>query len=329
MRWLKITAITLVLLLVIYFVGPQPETPVYNKAFSAIPSSPAELTNYIAAAEGKHKIKPGNNAGIVWYDSLQRKTEYAIVYLHGFSASREEGSPVHTDIATQFGCNLYLPRLAEHGIDTTEPMVNLTAGKLWESAKEALNIGRQLGHKVILMGTSTGGSLALQLAAIYPNDVAALILLSPNIAINDAHAYLLNNPWGLQIAWMVIGSDYNQSKNKTAIYKKYWQYKYRLEAAVQLEEYLETAMTPETFEAVKQPVLALYYYKDEQHQDPVVKVSAIRQMMKELGTPLQLKKEQAIANAGNHVIGSYILSKDVPAVEKAVSDFMVNIVKKK
>ncbi len=28
-------------------------------------------------------------------DSLKEKTEYAVVYLHGFSASQEEGDPVH------------------------------------------------------------------------------------------------------------------------------------------------------------------------------------------------------------------------------------------
>ena len=50
------------------------------------------------------------------------------------------------------------------------------------------------------MGTSTGGTQALQLAAAYPNDVAALILMSPNIEINDPNAWILNNHWGLQLA---------------------------------------------------------------------------------------------------------------------------------
>ena len=63
-------------------------------------------------------------------------------------------------------------------------MINLTADKLWNSAKEAYAIGKQLGKKVIIMATSTGGTLALKLAAEYP-EIAGLILLSPNIAIND------------------------------------------------------------------------------------------------------------------------------------------------
>ncbi|MFZ8461094.1 alpha/beta hydrolase, partial [Staphylococcus aureus] len=85
-----------------------------------------------------HKIKENNEARIVWAnDTLKQKTNYAIVYLHGFSASQEEGNPVHRNIAKQFGCNLYLARLAEHGIDTVDALFNYTADRLWESAKEA------------------------------------------------------------------------------------------------------------------------------------------------------------------------------------------------
>src|SRR5258708_39190542 len=98
--------------------------------------------------------------------------------------------------------------MAEHGIDTVDAMVNLTADNYWESAKQALAIGKQLGDKVILMGTSTGGTFALQLAATYPDMVTALVLLSPNIAINDPTAWVLNNHWGLQVAHLVTKPDY-------------------------------------------------------------------------------------------------------------------------
>lgn len=326
MRFLKIISALLILLAIVYFLGPNPATPAYKKDLVAVPANPVLLEEFVEAGEKAHRLKPGNNAEIVWYDSLKTKTKYAIVYLHGFSASREEGNPVHLDIAKKFGCNLYLSRLSQHGIDTADALVNLTADNLWESAKQALAIGKQLGDSVILMGTSTGGSLALQLAADYPNDVAALVLLSPNIAINDPNAWLINNPWGLQIARLVVGSDYNTAKHNTPLFKQYWNYEYRLEAAAQLEEYLETAMTKETFSHIHQPVLALYYYKDDKHQDPVVKVSAIQQMMTELGTPVTQKAEKAIPGAGNHVLGSYILSKDIPAVKSEISKFLSAII---
>jgi len=308
-------------------VGPHPSTPVFTTTIPVVPNQPAALEQFVAANENVHRLKPGNRAEIIWNDSSHTKTPYAIVYLHGFSASREEGSPVHTEIAKKFGCNLYLSRLSQHGIDTAEALVNFTAENIWESAKEALAVGRQLGNKVILMGTSTGGSLALQLAATYP-DVAALVLLSPNIEINDPNAWLLNNSWGLQIARMVVGGNYNVAKNNTPLYRQFWNRQYRLEAAVQLQEYLEDAMNDKTFSKIHQPVLALYYYKDEQHQDPVVRVSAMKTMLAELATPAALKLQKAIPNAGNHVLGSYILSKDVATVEKEISAFLSTIIPK-
>jgi esterase/lipase len=317
-KWLFIIP---VLLIIIYLCGPAPHKPEYAVKMPEVPSAANALENYIHAQESTHKLKPDNEARIVWYnDSIKNKTDYAIVYLHGFSASQFEGAPTHTTIAKMFGCNLYLSRLAEHGIDTTDALANLTADKYWESAKEALAIGRQLGNKIILMGTSTGGTNALQLAATYPKDVFALILLSPNIAINDPNAWILNNHWGKQIAHFILGSDYNTAKDNRPVYKQYWNYKYRLEGPVALEEMLETTMLPETFKKISQPVLLLYYFKDEQHQDPVVKVSAMKKMFDELSSPV--KKQKAIANAGDHVIASPFKSKDVATVQKEIIQFV-------
>jgi pimeloyl-ACP methyl ester carboxylesterase len=319
-----------VVLIGIYLLGPRPVAPVYKIEMPVIPSSADQLEEYIKNNEARHKIKPDNEARIIWADdSLKQKTDYAIVYLHGFSASQAEGDPVHKNIAKEFGCNLYLSRLAEHGIDTVDALINLTADNYWESAKQALAIGKQLGKKVILMGTSTGGTNALQLAATYPDDVAALILMSPNIAINDPNAWLLNNHWGLQIAHLVLKSNYITSKDDRPIYKQYWNWKYRAEAATALEEMLETTMNKETFSKVKQPVQLLYFYKDETHQDSTVKVSAMLDMYNELGTPDSLKRKQAMPNAGTHVIGSYIRSHDVEGVQKEIEKFMVEVLKLK
>lgn len=322
-RWLLVAAGILVL----YWVGPNPADPVYTNDLPVLSDSPQQLEMYVAEQEKKHPIKPDNQARIVWNnDSLKNTTEYALVYLHGFSASQEEGNPVHRNLAKTFGCNLYLARLAEHGIDTSDALLNYTAEGLWQTAKEAYAIGKKLGKKVILMGTSTGGTVALQLAAAFP-EIAGIILYSPNIAINDPNAWLLNNPWGLQIARLVKGSNFNTAGQDDSTYKKYWNHTYRLEATVQLQELLETTMVPATFGAVRQPVLALYYFKDENNQDKVVKVSAIQKMMQELGTPDSLKRSVAMANAGNHVLASPIVSKDVAGVEKETSTFLQQVMK--
>ncbi len=326
-RLLKWIFIILVVLTIVYLLGPNPSTPVYTNALPAVPADAATLENYIKQNEAQHKVKPENEARIIWAnDSSKQKTAYAIVYLHGFSASQEEGDPVHTAIAKKFDCNLFLARLAEHGIDTSEQMMNLTAESYWESVKQAYAIGKQLGNKVIVMGTSTGGSNALQLAATYP-DIASIILLSPNIAINDPNAWLTNNPWGLQMARLVKGSNYHITKDQRDIYKKHWYSKYRLESIVALQEYLETAMLPATFKKVKQPALMLYYYKDEVQQDNVVKVSAMLKMFEELGTVADQKRKVAMPNTGDHVIGGYIKSNDYQGVEAEVTRFMTDVLK--
>lgn len=310
----------ILLLVAIYFMGPEPQKPKFALQMPVVPSAPDQLEAYIKQNEAKHKVKPDNEARIVWLDSTRTKTEYSVVYLHGFSASQEEGAPVHSDFAKRFGCNLYLARLADHGIDTTEQLLYFTADRFWESTKEALAIGSAIGDKVILMSTSTGGTVALMLAAEYPDEVYALINMSPNIDINDPSAFLLNEPWGLQIAKMVFGSDY-QVINYNADRLPYWNDKYRLESLTQLQELIEEKMNKSTFVKVKQPSLTLYYYKDEEHQDPTVKVSAMLKMEEELGTPAAMKEAIAIPNAGAHVIGSHLVSRDVEAVQKAINVF--------
>ncbi len=326
MRFLKWLVVIIVVILIVYLLGPSPGTPAYTLAMPTVPAAPGALEAYVKNNEDQHKLKPNNEARIIWAnDSLKQRTAYSIVYLHGFSASQEEGNPIHINIAKEFGCNLYLSRLAEHGIDTTEAMLNLTAEKYWESVKQALAIGKQLGDKVILMGTSTGGTNAIQLAATYPGDVKALVLMSPNIAINNDKAYLLNNPWGLQLAKLITGNAYVTSKDERPAFKAYWYHHYPLEATVQLEEMLETTMTPSTFEKVKQPVLMLYYYKDAIHQDSVVSVPAMLKMFDELGSSIKIK--EALPGTGDHVIGSYIKSRDLRSVQRAIEDFMEQVLK--
>jgi pimeloyl-ACP methyl ester carboxylesterase len=326
MKFLKWTGIILLVLICVYFMGPRPDSPKYDVSLPVLPADPVDLQEYVLSHESTHHLKPDNEARIIWLnDSNKTKTDYAIVYLHGFSASQEEGDPVHHTIAKKFGCNLYLSRLAEHGIDTSESLLGFTADAAWQSAKEAYAIGQRLGHKVIIMATSTGATLALKLAAEYP-EIAGLLLLSPNIAINDPLAWVANNHWGLQIAHLVKGK-YNTSRDTAGDARKYWNEKYRMEAVVQMQELLETTMKASTFEKVKQPVLVLYYYKDEEHQDPVVKVSAMKRMFIQLGTPDSLKRMLPVPNAGNHVIGSYIKSNDVETVLKECERFTIEVLR--
>lgn len=313
---LAIAALTL-----IYLVGPHPSFNDPQTPLLTVPQDADGLEQYILNEESKHTLKPDNEARIIWYDSLKRKTPYSIVYLQGFSASQKEGDPIHRMVAETFGCNLFLNRLPEHGIDTTDALINLTSEKMWATFKESLAIGKAIGDRVILMSTSTGGTGALYLASKFPEDVAALINLSPNIEIKNPSAFILNNPWGLQIARLKLGSDYIELGGDS-ITSVYWTRKYRLEALSNLQEFIEKTMTKETFKNINAPSLTLYYYKNEQEQDPQVRVDAMLRMHSQLGTPDSLKAAIAIPNSGAHVIGSSLTSKDIEGVYYQIELFM-------
>ncbi len=329
MRKRNVILVLITVLAIAYLLGPNPHKPRYDNQLPVIPDIRG-VEQFVKQHEAAHKLRPDNEARIIWAnDSSKEATEYVLVYLHGFSASQGEGYPVHVNTAKRFGCNLYLSRLSEHGIDTSEQLLRLTADSYWESAKEAFAIGKKLGRKLILMGTSTGCTNALQLAATYPESVAGLILYSPNIAIRDPSSRLLNDPWGLQIARMVKGSDYLTPADTTARYRQYWNTPYRLEALTELEELMETTMTEATFAKVNQPVLMLYYYRDEAHQDEVVSVSAMKKMFEQLGTPANEKREKAMPATGNHVLASPIKSGDVAGVEQETALFMREVLKMK
>lgn len=321
---MKKAAIVFFSVLLVYFVGPTPDTPTYHAELPTMPDI-ENLETYLHNAEAEQDIKPGNEAQIVWHEpSSKSQTEVAILYLHGFTASREEGNPTHRTIAKTFGCNLYLARLSEHGLITDEPLLNYTAEAAWQSAKDAYAIAKKLGKEVVILSTSTGGTLALKLAATYP-EVKALVNYSPNIEINDPSAFLLNDPWGLQIARLYFGGDYRTLK-ADAEYKKYWYAKYRLESVVQLQELVETAATAETFRKVTCPVFNGVYYKDAENQDPTVRVEAIRRMHQTLGTSEQKKQLVEFPEAGGHVIAYGKQSGAIEAVIHATESFLESVV---
>ena len=324
-KLLRFTLIFAALLLVVYLLGPKVDTPSLDRSLPEVSSDLVQLQAEINRREAAMpNIKPDNEARIIWADSIPRKTGYSIVYLHGWSASQEEGDPIHLETARRYGCNLYLPRLSGHGLVEDEPMLTITADKLLESAREAIAVGKRLGDKVILMATSTGGTLALFLAG-GDQDIAGLLLYSPNIEIFDPNARLLTKPWGLQLAKLVKGGDYHEFDEVTEADRKYWTTKYRVEALTQLQVLVDETMTDETFASVGQPVFLGYYYRDEVHQDSTVSVPAMLHMFEGLSTPKDKKRKVAFPNVGEHVMTSYITSKDLESVQRETNRFCEEI----
>jgi esterase/lipase len=315
--------------LIVYSVGPRPSKPDFTIHEINLPSTLNELETNIAHAEKSVKgIKPDNQARIIWADSSKKeKTKIAFLYLHGFSASQAEGDPVHKDLAKKYNANLYLSRLAEHGIDKGDTsMIGLKAGEYEASAENALAITKKLGDEVIVIGTSAGGALTLYLASTHP-EIKAIVLYSPCVKLFDKAAVILDKPWGLQIARLVSGGPSKKFISESNSHSNYWQLNYRIEALVALQNLVSNTMKPEVFSKVKCPVFLGYYFKDEKEQDNTVSIPAILKMFDELGTQGDLKQKMAFPDAGAHVIASYIRSKDWQSVERETGKFLTDKVK--
>lgn len=310
-------------LFIVYNYLPKTIDTVLNKNLPFIQEEIEKINSFIKNKEKKFHIKPDNESRIIWAnDSIYERTNCSVLYLHGFSGSWHEAYPAHVKFAEKFGCNLYLPRLHDHGLITEDPLIDTTPDKLWESSKEALMVAHMLGQKVVVMGTSTGGTLALKLAADFPEYVDALILYSPNIRIKNSAALLLSKPWGLQIARKVMQSNYiianEDFESKDCQYRNC---KYRIEATVYLQQLLESTMKEDTYKNVTAPVFLGYYYKDEEHQDDVVRVDAMLKMFEQLGTTEKNRIKKAFPEAGHHVIGCELTSKGVESVINETINF--------
>lgn len=322
MKALKIFFATLFILVMVYILGPTMPHPVFNKDLPSIADG-VGIDRYVDSMEASKMIRPGNGARIIWAnDTLKSKTEYVLLYLHGFSASWHEGYPVNSEFAKRYGCNAYFARLASHGLITDNPLIDMTPYKLYESAKLALVIASHLGRKVIVMGTSTGGTLALMLASDFPDLVNGLILYSPNVHIKEKTSFLLSKPWGLQIARLNFGGDFRVIKDDpNGEICKYWYCRYRAEGTVYLQQMLDAKMNSGLFRTVKCPVFMGYYYKDRENQDQIVSVSDALKMFHELGTLPSQKQSIAFPNARDHVIASDLRSKCTNEVEEATWSF--------
>ncbi len=313
---------------VAYLLGPKPEAPKLEvpmfKLAGDLPTLEKQIQEGELATEG---LRPDCQARIVWADSSKKvKTKLAIVYIHGFSATQEEGNPVHRNLAKKYGANLYLARLAGHGIDLGDStMAKVTADDFILSAEHALAVGKTLGDEVVIVCTSFGGALTTYLASQHP-EIKAIVMYSPCIKVFDDNAELLDNPWGLELGKAVSGSYVRDFSPANPEHAKYWCTHYHLNGVVSLQNFLTNAMLSETFAKIKCPAFMGYYYKNEKEQDNVVSVPAMLKMFDELGS--KNKQKVAFPNAGNHVLASPILSKDVVTVQVETEKFLDEVLGK-
>ena len=206
-------------------------------------------------------VVPGTEKRVFRHpDALQSKTPLSIVYFHGFTATRQEISPVPHQLARRLGAHLFLTRLAGHGIPG-DALAEVTVEDWMRDAVEAMEVGRALGERVLVMGTSTGGTLAAWLAASeYAEGLQGVVLMSPNFGPSDPRANILTWPWGLQIAKLVQG-DYRSWEPVNEEHSRYWTTRYPTEALVTMMSLVDL-VRDEGLSNVRVPVLMMYSPQD-------------------------------------------------------------------
>lgn len=309
-----------------WILGPKATVQNLSGEYPSVPSDFSALENYIAQKEDTVKgLKPGNEAKIIWADSVNKsKTPYSIVYIHGFGASEMEGSPVNRLLAEHFGSNLYLARLPEHGIDRSDAMKYMSAEKLMQGAREAYMIGKSLGDSVIVVGTSMGGALSINLASERP-DMKALVLYSPAVGVNSDMLDQFFQPWRkfiFQNFMLDNGMRMNPREGEKA---KYWSEQYHVNSYESLAVLIKSTMNDSTFTKIKQPLFLGYFYKSDKEQDFVVSVPKMLEMYDKVNTPTQYKDKNPFPESGDHVIASAITSKDWEGVLKSTIDFLETV----
>lgn len=186
--------------------GPRVDTSFSLESSSKFPTDLEELQNFLYESENKlSELSPNAVKEIVWASKTPSKTEYSLVYLHGFTAMKTEVAPLTQIVAEQLKANVYYHRFPGHGRPPSA-LGKVKPNDWINSGYEALKIGSMIGKKPIVIATSNGGSIACVLACQKQTpELEALILISPNIQPQDPRADILLLPWGTKLAEAIAG----------------------------------------------------------------------------------------------------------------------------
>ncbi|MEO8670415.1 MAG: alpha/beta hydrolase [Tahibacter sp.] len=265
----------------------------------------------------EHELKPDNQARLVFHDPAKPvRTEISFVYIHGFSASPGEAGTQPQRLGRQFAGNVYVARLPGHGTDRADAMAGLTADRLYATADQALAMGRRIGERVVMIGTSLGAALSIDLAARDPSGIAAVIAWSPAIRPSDAAMMQYLCTPGDAVEFSI--------QDRNAGHRQYWSSVVHRDAYRSLAGVLGSRMCEATFRRVFVPFLLAYFYRDETTQDRTASVEAMLEMYEGLGTDDAHKRKIAFSN-GAHALASPSRSPDAEAVFEATRRFLIEI----
>jgi esterase/lipase len=306
--------IVLFTLIILFLLGPTAKIDTQLKPLTL----PKDLPQYLKHTEASFSdIVPGTEKTIIWANTTKTKTPLSIVYLHGYSATRQETAPLIDQVAARLGANLFYTRLTGHG-RTDSAMAEPTVNDWLNDTAEAFEIGKRLGDKVIVIGTSTGGTLATWLAE-QPNteEILAVVLISPNYGPKERMSEILAWPWGEQMAALLVGSEFSWTPANEQ-QAKYWTHRYPSKALVPMMS-LVKFVRESKLENIHTPVLVIYSPNDK-----VINVQKVESAYKRLGARVKaIKPIMQNVNHLNHVLAGDILApENTASVTKLILDFV-------
>lgn len=270
------------------------------------PHLPVDLDRFLAASEARFPgIRRQTEKKIVWRSPRRVRTDFAVVYLHGFSATRMELYPLCDLLAQKIDANLFYTRLNGHGQDGRA----LAAAKVedWlHDGLEALAVGNRLGRRIILIGTSTGAALATWLAAHSPQRSAihALILVSPNYSPKNLFTFLTRWQLGRRIIERFMGT-WRQFTPAGPAQERYWTVGYPIKALYTMMDLVRIANATD-LRRLTLPVLMLFNEKDR-----VISVGKLKRKFGALAAP----HKKLVAFNGNRDPGRHVLAGDALSPE--------------
>lgn len=256
---------------------------------------------------------------IAWH-AEKHQTEYAIVYLHGFSASRKEISPVTELLAERLAANVYYARLKGHA-RTGDAMAEATREDWLHDTRFAYQIGKLIGQKVIIVGTSTGATLATWLAAQpFAADLHANIMVSPNFGIKRSSGELIRYGWGLQLAKLINGP-YHSFTPQNQMHSDYWTERYPYEALVPMVKLVDQVLELDK-SSITVPQLIIY-----SPDDHVISVDRIQEVSATMqNSELRLHPFTGSSDPGQHVLAGDACSPETTdEMVSLMADFIASL----
>jgi alpha-beta hydrolase superfamily lysophospholipase len=240
--------------------------------------------------------------------------KFAFTYIHGFSSSRQEISPVVEDLAKFYAAPAYFVRLTGHGLDDHGASLGEAQCLDWmNDTDRAVSNGKVEGRDLIVVGTSFGGLLASFAALEHAEKIKALILLSPLFDTFDPRTKFLTGPFGKFWAKLAIG-EYREYKTLSDIHRKIATSRYPSRVIPELMKCVNYIRGAD-FSKIKIPLLLFYT-----EQDDVVSVSAIKKRFQEFGSSRKLLVP--VPNAGHVLTGQIFEPQTIPFVEDEIQKFL-------